>query len=196
MYGESEGGRDAAAGGPIRIDRATGAAGEIVGGFLQPPTTSPPPPSPPPAPTESKPWGLLISVALMAFVGYHAMQAQKDPTTYMIKVAEYVRAARMRATQTPAGRKLLMKVTATSVGAQLMSIEARCLGLPGRSSEASHTEPQVNDAALALTAAGEAQAKGKARAKSKTQKGRGEKKKADSRKVDEQLPYARLPLYS
>ena len=44
------------------------------------------------------------TVALMAFIGYHAREAQKDPTPYMMKTAEYVRARRMRATHTPGGR--------------------------------------------------------------------------------------------
>jgi len=79
--------------------------------------------------TESKPWGLVISVALMAFVGYHAYLAHKDPMPYMIKLAESIRAARMRATQTPAGRKLLMKVSTSSIGAQVLKIEHRYLGL-------------------------------------------------------------------
>jgi hypothetical protein len=189
MDGETDGGWANAAGDPVHIDQATGAVGEIVGGFLPPPFISQPPPSPPPLPTESKPWGLLISVALMAFVGFHAMQAQRDPTTYMIMLAEYVRAARMHATKTPLGRKLLMKVTASSIGAQLMSVEARCLGLP-YSSEVSSAERglQVSakkDAALAGTAAGERQTKGKARAKGIVQS-RGDVKRAGSREDEQQ----------
>ena len=56
-----------------------------------PPSLAPPPPPPPPAAQESHNWGLIISVCLMLYVGYHAKEAQKDPEPYMIKTAENVR---------------------------------------------------------------------------------------------------------
>ena len=138
--------------GEARTDRSTQVGpGAIEGQHDPPPVMSPPPPPPPPVPTESKPWGLFISVALLAFIGYHAQQAQKDPTAYMTKAAEYVRSARMQATKTPVGRKMLMKVSTSSIGAQILQIEARYLGLPG-SGNAANAPSAAN--ALTIPAAG------------------------------------------
>ena len=87
----------------------------------------------PPIIEEGRPWGLIISVALMAYIGYHAKEAQKDPEPYMISAAENVRWFRTTATKSPSGRKILLKVTSTWTGRQLMQLEARYLGLPNSS---------------------------------------------------------------
>ena len=138
--------------------------GTIVGQKDQPPPPLPPPPPPPPPPTESKPWGLIISVALLLFVGYHAKEAQKDPKPYMIKMAEYIRAARISATKTPLGRKILMKVSMSSIGAQIIAIEARYLGLPGSSSSSGIQMAPADSKALTVSAGGKL---GKAKSKKK-----------------------------
>ena len=170
-----------------RQDRATQNAANpnaIEGLRLPPPASSPPPPPPPPVPTESKPWGLIISVALLAYIGYHAMQAQKDPTAYMMKAAEYVRSARINATKTPFGRKVLMKVSTSSIGAQILQIEARYLGLPG-SSQAG----DLSERGLQLAAANDCSTLGGSAA-SKVVKA----KKKGARKTDEEDEEQEQPL--
>lgn len=106
----------------------------IQGQHDPPPMISPPPPLPPPEIKEGYPWGLLISIALMGYVGHHAMQAQKDSEPYMIKAAEHVRWGRTTLSKTPFGKKVLFKITTSGVGRQLMQLEARYLGLPSSSS--------------------------------------------------------------
>ena len=106
----------------------------IHGGLHPPPMIKPPPPPPPDGPQESGPWGLVISVALLAFIGYHAKHMHNDVDPYMRQTAELVRAARTRATQTPGGRKLLAKVSMTSLGKMLFQLEARYLTLPAQRS--------------------------------------------------------------
>ena len=112
-----------------------------------PPSLAPPPPPPPPAAQESHNWGLIISVCLMLYVGYHAKEAQKDPEPYMIKTAENVRWLRTTLAGHPAGRKLLLKVMASFVGQQLMQLEARYLGLPGSGATAAATMPPASTGA-------------------------------------------------
>ena len=155
--------------------------GTIVGQTDQPPPPSPPPPPPPPLPTESKPWGLIISVALLAYIGYHAKEAHKDPMPYMIKAAEHVRSARLRATKTPLGRKMLMKVSMSAMGAQILAIEARYLGLPG-SSNTSAMQMASDSSALAISAGGKV---GALRTKGKKKKG-GRKAKDDEEEEQEE----------
>ena len=120
--------------------------GTIQGQHDPPPMISPPPPLPPPEIKEGYPWGLFISIALMGYIGHHAIQAQKDSEPYMIKAAEHVRWGRTNLSKTPFGKKVLFKITTSWAGRQLMQLEARYLGLP---SSASSRDAGLKPAALA-----------------------------------------------
>ena len=73
----------------------------------------------------------MISLALMAYAGYHARLAHQDSEPYMIKAAEHARWLRTNLTTTPFGRKVLFKISTTTLGSHMMQLEARYLGLPG-----------------------------------------------------------------
>ena len=111
----------------------------VIQGQHDPPPPPPPPPVPAPvAPRESGPWGFVISVALLLYLGYHAKEAHSNPGPYMVLAAEKVRWVRQKLASTPRGRRILMKITGSAVGAMLMRLEARHLGLPG---SADHSMP-------------------------------------------------------
>ena len=94
----------------------------------------PPPPPPPEGPKESGPWGLIVSLALLLFIGYHAKQAHNDPEPYMKGLAEGIRWARTTAAKSPHGRKVLAKVSTSGLGKMMFQVEARYLTLPGAKS--------------------------------------------------------------
>ena len=122
-------------------------SGMIQGQNDPPPMASPPPPPAPVEYREGFPWGLVISIGLMAYIGHHALQAQKDSEPYMIKAAEHIRWARTYLAKTPFGKKVLLKITTSSIGGQIMQIEHRYLGLPG--SVSSGPDAGIKPAALA-----------------------------------------------
>ncbi len=131
---------------PIQVSlwdgkRADGRAGsppgrsadQLIDGAHQmppPPTISPPsPPAPPSEKPEPGPWGALISIGLMLYIGYHAYHLHQNPEPYMIGAATMVRSLRTKATQTPRGRKYLQKVSTNAIGRQVLQLEARYLGI-------------------------------------------------------------------
>ncbi|KAL3923686.1 MAG: hypothetical protein SGPRY_004141, partial [Prymnesium sp.] len=88
----------------------------------------PPPPSVPTHPASS--WmGLYVSVFILAVISVNVLLYRRDTACYMLHVAKLVRWARITATQSARGRKLLQLVGSSTIGRMLLRAERNHLGI-------------------------------------------------------------------